>query len=97
MDDYRDENKINGMAVGVEGTTTLQTRKLLVNPNSNIQKQAQGTGPTDSMERCHAAGEQWWGQDNCGRAPLKSQRPLLDGGEDKLGTSVTVIMNTDGQ
>ncbi len=84
------------MVVGVERTTTLLTRKLLINPNSNIQKQAQGTGPADSMERCHAAGEQWWGQDKCGQAPLKSQRPLLDGGEGKLGTSVTVIMNMDG-
>jgi hypothetical protein len=47
------------------------------------------------MEYCHAAGEQWWGQDKCGQAPLKSQRPLLDGGEGKLATSVTEIMNTD--
>jgi hypothetical protein len=84
MDDYRDENKINGMVIGVERTTTLLTRKLFVNPNSNIQKQAQGTGPVDSMERCHAVGEQWWGQDKCGQAPLKSQHSLLDGGEGLL-------------
>jgi hypothetical protein len=36
MDDYRDKNKINGMVIGVERTTTLLTRKLLINPNSNI-------------------------------------------------------------
>jgi hypothetical protein len=36
MDDYRDENKINGMVIGVEQTTTLLTRKLLINPNSII-------------------------------------------------------------
>jgi hypothetical protein len=96
MDDYRDEKKINGMVIGVEPTTTILTRKLLVNPNSNIQKQAQGTGPADSKEHCHAAGEQWWGQDECGQAPLKSQHPLLDGGEGKLETSVTIIMNMDG-
>jgi len=36
MDNYRDKNKINEMVVGVEQTTTLLTRKLLINPNSNI-------------------------------------------------------------
>jgi hypothetical protein len=96
MENFGEENKINEMVVGVERTTTLLTSKLIVNPNSNIQKQAQWHNPADSMERHHAAGEQWWGQDKCGQSPLKSQCPLLDGGEAKLGNSVTVIMNTDG-
>ncbi len=80
VDNDGDKNKINGMVVGVVWTTTLLTSKLLVNLNSNIWNQVEWHGPADSRERPHAAGEQWWGQEDSSQAPLKAQCPLLDGG-----------------
>ncbi len=78
----RDENKIDGVVVGVVLTTTLLTSKLLVNTNSNIRTKAQWNGPADSVERRYAAGVRWWDQEDSKKAMKKSQCPLLDGGED---------------
>ncbi len=92
-----DENKIyDGVAAGAARITSQLTTKLLVNPNSKIQKQTHGLGPLDVVERRHAAGVRWRDQEESGEAIIRSQRPLLDGGEGKLKTSVTTdIMNNE--